>query len=325
MTLQTRLRISAAWAGMAFLAVAPLTASAANQGLNWFARRHGFTDFQVRDRTIVMARRFHSFELMGNSRQAQYNGTTIWLNHPVQADRGGWVVSDTDAENTLLALAFPHRRLQQAGYGLVVLDAGHGGHDKGAVSPRQVEEKRVNLYLARRVQHLLQQQGVRVRLTREDDRYLTLEERCARAASWKGDLFVSIHMNSAASRSAQGIETHIMPPAGAPVTADSRVTERDRLSYPGNRFDAANMLLGYNLQNNMLRATRAQDRGVRRSRFYVLRNSPCPAALVEGGFISNPEEEHNIIQQTYRDKLAEGITKGILDYLNVVRQARTGR
>ncbi len=289
--------------------------------LSKFARAHGFTEFKVHGKAIILACRFHSFTLEGDSRRGTYNGVTIWLNHPVTRLRGAWALSRTDADKTLLPLMFPHRGLTAAGRQVVVLDAGHGGRDKGAVSPRQVEEKRVTLYLARKVRDLLRQKGLRARLTREGDRYLSLDDRCRLAERWDADVFISIHMNAAASRDAAGIETHVLPPAGCPITAQGKVEGRDRLAYAGNRYDIANMYLGYALQRRLLQFSGAGDRGVRRSRFYVIRNVPCPAALVEGGFISNPGEEHKIIQKAYRDKLAQGIADGILNYLEAVRNA----
>lgn len=303
------------------LLVTLMPAGAARQTLHDFSRLHGFPDYKTHGKNISITCRFHSFILEGDSRRATYNGTTIWLNHPVAKSRGAWAISRVDANKTLLPLVFPHRGLTAVGRDLVVLDAGHGGKDKGAISPRQVEEKRVTLYLTLKVRDILRDKGVKVRLTRDADRYLSLDERCCLAERWNADLFVSIHMNAATSRDANGIETYILPPAGSPITAGGKVAARDRLTYPGNRFDSANMHLGYALQRQMLRATGAADRGVRRSRFYVIRNVSCPAALVEGGFISNPTEENKIIQKYYRDKLARGIADGILDYLESVRRA----
>lgn len=318
----TKLMAAAVLAGI-FLVGHPAAAAppAAAISLRQFARTHGFHDLKIKGKYVALACRFHAFALEGDSRRATYNGTTIWLNHPVFKIRGEWAISRIDAEKTLLPLVFPHRGLTAVGRQVVVLDAGHGGHDQGANSPRQVEEKRVTLYLARMVRDILRRQGVRVRLTRERDRYLSLDERCALAERWDADLFISIHMNAATSREADGIETHILPPAGCPVTANSKVEARDRISYAGNRFDIANMRLGYALQRRMLKTAGAGDRGVRRSRFYVIRNVPCPAALVEGGFLSNPAEEQKIIQKAYRDKLAQGIAEGILNYLEDVQRA----
>ncbi len=308
-------------AGLCLAGSPAAAAPAAWIPLRKFARAHGFKDLQIRGKTVHLACRFHSLGLEGDSRRATYNGIVIWLNQPVTRYRGEWAVSARDAEKTLLPLIFPHRGLIAAGRRVIVLDAGHGGNDKGAISRRQVEEKRVTLYLARKVRDILRRQGVQVRLTREGDRYLSLDERCRMAERWDTDLFVSIHMNAAGSREAAGIETHILPPAGCPVTAQSKVEARDRLAYAGNRYDLANMYLGYALQRRLIQVSGAADRGVRRSRFYVTRNVPCPAALVECGFISNPAEEQKIIRKDYRDKLAQGIADGIANYLESVKNA----
>ena len=301
-------------------AAAP-AAPAAFIPLSKFARTHGFKDLKVRDKNIHMSCRFYSLALEGNSRRAIYNGTVIWLNQPITRYKGEWAVSAKDADKVLLPLIFPHRGLIAAGRRVIVLDAGHGGKDKGAVSPRQVEEKRVTLYLARKVRDILRRQGIQVRLTRDGDRYLSLEERCRMAERWDADLFISIHMNAAKSTEAKGVEIHILPPAGSPITAQSKVKASDRLAYAGNRYDLANTYLGYVLQRQLVRRSGAVDRGVRRSRFYVIRNVPCPAALVECGFITNPTEENKIISRDYRDKLAQGIADGIAEYLEAVNNA----
>ncbi len=289
--------------------------------LKQFARTHGFVNVKEQGKTITISNRFHVFVLQGDSRRATYNGVTVWLNQPVTKLRDGWAITRVDADKSLLPLIFPHRGLTAVGRQIVVLDAGHGGKDVGATSPRQVQEKRTTLYLAQAIGDILRRKGVQVKLTRERDVYLPLSTRCVLAEKWDADLFVSIHLNSAASKTANGIETHILPPAGSPITASSKPEARDNLAYAGNRFDQANTHLGYSLQKQILQKTGAADRGVRRSRFYVIRNVSCPAALVECGFISNPAEENKIIQKAYRDKLAQGIADGILNYLESAKQA----
>ena len=109
--------------------------------------------------------------------------------------------------------------------------------------------------------------------------------------------------------------------AGCPITSIATVTARDRVVYPGNRHDGANMVLGHMLQKSLLKYTRAEDRGVRRSRFYVIKCAPCPAALVECGFISNRKERENLMDPKYRDRIAKALAEGIIAYLNTVKRA----
>ena len=159
-------------------------------------------------------------------------------------------------------------------------------------------------------------------LLRTDDRTLSLEERVVLAERLKPDVFISIHQNSAIDPDASGVETHVIPPVGSPITASGTVTARDRVSYAGNRADNANMYLGFVLQRSLVKATGAEDRGVRRSRFYVIRNLACPSALIECGFLSNSAEERKLLSGDYKDKVARSIADGVLTYVNAVKRAR---
>ncbi len=126
----------------------------------------------------------------------------------------------------------------------------------------------------------------------------------------RADLFVSLHFNSAFGL-VSGIETYGLTPFGAASTAGGIVT---RESYSGNRQDEANLWLAHCVQKSLLRSTGAADRGVRRAKFQVLREAPCPAILVEAGFVSNASEERKILTTEYRDLLAKAIADGILAY-----------
>ena len=200
----------------------------------------------------------------------------------------------------------------------VVLDPGHGGSDRGT-SGATGREKELTLDLAKRVQRLLEAAGVKVVLTRQTDDNVSLDERVAITERRHADLFVSLHFNSGGS--AQGIETYCVPPAGAVSTAnafrrffggggDDRCTS--------NQFDEKNVWLAHCVQRQLLNITGANDRGIRRARYVVIRDASCPAILVESGFLSNPVEEQRLLSAEYRDKLAKGITDGILDYRKTV-------
>ena len=155
-------------------------------------------------------------------------------------------------------------------------------------------------------------------MTRERDEFLKLEERAALAAWVKADLMVSIHLNSAENRDARGIETFVLAGEGQASTyGGSR-----RAHAPGNKHNAGNSALGFQLQRALVEKTAAYDRGLRRARFIVLRNAPCPAALVECGFLSNPDEEALIMQGEYRDRIARGIANGILRYVTLAKKAK---
>jgi N-acetylmuramoyl-L-alanine amidase len=291
--------------------------------LSQLSHRYGFVSYDVRGKALTLGTRFDAFVFEGDTRKVAFNNTLVWLNAPVARRWGAWTIQDVDVGKTILPLVAPSRALKPEGYRIVVLDPGHGGADRGASNLRAgLDEKRINLELARDVRAILQKYRVIVYLTRAGDQDVELDQRCLLANRWRADLLVSIHLNSAVNSDSSGIETHILPPAGSPITASTHAGGRDAVSFPGNRHDAANVILGYCLQRSLLKHTRAEDRGVRRSRFYMVRNVNCPAALVECGFLSNRAEKDKLSTSSFRDALVRGIAEGIVAYLNAVRRAQ---
>jgi len=203
----------------------------------------------------------------------------------------------------------------------VVLDPGHGGKDLGAVSPRKVYEKLLVMDVAKRVRNQLQARGLTVHLTRDGDTTLSRSERAKKAAKWNADVFVSLHADSA-GRDAKGAGTFILALPGCYSTHGYGQGTPPSKANPGNRFDLANTALGYRIQQNLVKATRQKDRGIKHARFQVLKEAPCPAALVEMAFISNPQEEALVLRASHREKIATGIANGIAAYLNDVKRAK---
>lgn len=253
-----------------------------------------------------------------DSREARVGGTLFWLHEPVRRIRGSWAIREIDALTGIDPVMRPGEALKKAGHRVVVLDPGHGAVDTGAKSRGGVEEKRAALDIARRVRSHLSAAGVVVYMTRENDRFIKLEDRAQLARRWGADVFVSIHLNSAESRNAKGIETFIMAAEGQVSTVGGNTAGHA----PGNQHNAANAALGFQVHRALIRQSGAVDRGVKRSRFIVLRNAPCPAVLVECGFLSNAEEEKKLMQEDYRDRLARGIARGIINYVTLARQAQ---
>lgn len=237
-------------------------------------------------------------------------GVTHWLTAPVVAARGRLWITQTDLVKTVDPI-LRSRRPSDTPPRVIVLDPGHGGSDRGTRG-RSAREKTLTLDLAQRVQRHLAGSGARVLLTRASDRAVSLESRSEFARAKRADLFVSLHFNSGGS--ATGIETYCLPPAGASSTASSWWQRLTGERNSGNRFDADNAWLAHCVQSALLRATRAEDRGVRRARFQVLRDASCPAILVEAGFLSNVAEERRILSVEYRERLAKAIADGIQAY-----------
>lgn len=182
---------------------------------------------------------------------------------------------------------------------LIVIDPGHGGKDFGAeasFSP-PLKEKNLNLVTARFLQGYLQQMGYRTLMTRTDDFFVTLDKRTSFANSIQADLFVSVHFNSAPNVKAEGIEVFY-------YRSDSN-KERTLAS---NRL--ASSILKFVIPN-----TKAKSRGVKHGNLAVVRKTAMPAALVEGGFITNEQELTKLRDPNYLKVLAWGIALGIQDYL----------
>lgn len=273
---------------------------------------YGFARLERHEDTITATSPFARLAFTLDSRRLQFGDTMLLMNAPLVEKKGSCFLAAADVSTTLDPLLRSSRLLRSLGLKKVVLDPGHGGTDHGAQGVQGVLEKRMSLDTAKRVAERLEAAGVEVLLTRTGDRALSLAARTEAAARWKADLFVSIHFNSSANRAATGIETYVVPYAGFPSTSS---TTASCGACRGNRHDKLNMLLAYSLHKDVLAQTGSVDRGIRRARFVVLRDAPCPAALIECGFLSSRSEENSIMQPEYRDTLAAGIAHGILDLI----------
>ncbi len=257
-----------------------------------------------------------------DKRMAAINGINMYLTHmPVQ--RGALVYLD---EKDFLLVIDPVIRdasLWHHPLGTVMIDPGHGGRDNGAPGSRTLLEKNVNLMIASKLAARLQRMGYRVIMTRNDDRFISLQQRAEMCEKYKPNLFVSIHCNATErNRSIRGIETFAMTPQDA---ASTNETKRGTSNGPGNSFDKNNYRLAYEVQKNLISLTRTEDRGVKHARFFVLRNSICPAILVETGFITHTTEGSQLAQSTYQDKIVSGIVAGISSYAKIMRPQETSK
>lgn len=288
-----------------------------HETLESLGARYGFPALPVRGKTISMKSRYTTMVFSGNSRKLLFNGILIWLNAPIVEEGGKWSMAKADAAKTIDPLLRVDNTLDSVRCSTVVLDPGHGGSDTGAIGHRKVYEKEVVLDIAERVKEELKSSSVAVKLTRENDSYISLSDRTKKAKQWRADILVSIHVNSARNSNASGIETYVLPAAGYASTAGNN----DKKTYSANKHDAVNTLLAYYVHKEILARTGSADRGIKRARFDVLRDAPCPAILVECGFVSNKTEEQKMLQSEYRDNVAEGIAQGILAYAQRIKAA----
>ena len=248
------------------------------------------------------------------------DGVKVLLDDPIGSQRGHLTLSRRDYDKVFVPLFWelpkdPVRR--------IVLDPGHGGKDTGKVNgPYKYTEKAATLDTAARLKILLEKQGFEVVFTRTKDVFVDLDDRPALAAKAKADLFISLHYNAgpAGDSSSDGIETYCLTPAGQKSTNAGKAKSTTGVE-PGNRFDTANMALGWGIQRRLVKSTGADDRGVRRARFAVLRTLACPGVLIEGGFMSSRKEGALIADAAYRQKIAEAVAAGIVDYVVRARPA----
>lgn len=172
-------------------------------------------------------------------------------------------------------------------FNTVVLDAGHGAHDRGARARFGMHEKDLALDTARRMKPLLERAGFRVVLTRDRDVFLPLSRRTAISNRYRNAIFVSIHYNWARRTGAKGFETFYYSPKSRRLAG--------------------------NIQQEILRAYSSLNRGVKNARFYVLRNNSRPSVLVELGFLTNPDDNAQVQKPQVRQRLAEAVVRGIIE------------
>jgi len=167
----------------------------------------------------------------------------------------------------------------------IVVDAGHGGHDRGGVPYQRIGEKGMTLDVSQRLRRVLEGRGYRVIMTRNSDVFVPLGTRVAIANRYRGATFVSVHFNSSRRAGANGVETYYY------------------------RSDSAS--LAASIHRNVVAGAPTENRGIRRRGFYVLRRTSIPSVLVECGFLTNPQEGRLAQSASYRQLLAERIARGI--------------
>jgi N-acetylmuramoyl-L-alanine amidase len=274
------------------------------------AKYYGMT-LQIGDKVCDMRSSRANASFVYNKREGKINGITVNYMFPPYVSGVEPMISEFDFNlllDPVIRSAAPRYRV-----GIIVIDPGHGGKDNGAEG-RVYREKDINLQVARRLKDVLRAKGYIALLTRDKDLFVELDDRSGKASAMKADLFVSIHSNSAGRgiSAINGIETYCLTPEGLPSTADAKAKNLNKER--GNASNKNNYLLAYNVQRSILRNTGAADRGVKHARFAVLREAPCPAILVETGFMSNLYEERNLGTGAYQDRLAFGIADGIIAY-----------
>jgi len=214
----------------------------------------------------------------------------------------------------------------------VVIDPGHGGHDPGAIGKKGTREKEIALAISKKLAVHLRKQGLEVLLTRDDDRYLKLEERTRFANDSQGDLFISIHCNASVNRKSHGIETYTLNISSDryAIRLAARENASSEKSVSDLQFILADLATKANTGDSSRLAEHVQgslvshlgskydgirDLGHKEALFYVLLGAKMPSILVETAFISNPEEEKRLATDAYQEELAVAISKGVQRFL----------
>ena len=255
-----------------------------------------------------------SLEFTLDSREIFINGARNWLCFPVIEKDGKYLVSRMDLAKTIEPQMRPHMITSVRKLTTIVLDPGHGGHDKGARS-KYGYEKDFALDVARKLRPLLQAKGLKVILTRDADYFITLERRAEIANKARDAIFVSIHFNATdRDPAASGFEIYCLTPRGAPSTYDDSLELSFMNVQPGTGVDTHSVGVAACIYHSILGHTDEPDRGIKRARFAVLRLTQIPAVLVEGGFMTERAESKMIARNEWRSEFARAISIGIENY-----------
>jgi len=225
------------------------------------------------------------------------------------------------------------------GVGTIVIDAGHGGKDPGALSPGGGQEKKVVLDITRRLRKILKKRlKYEVITTRDTDRFIPLEERTGIANTKKADLFISIHANASRNRRVHGVATYFLN-----LSTDKQAMELAALenSTSTKNIGQLQSILNDLMQNSKIKESsrlagcvqaalvkrlrisyrNVNNLGVKQAPFYVLIGAQMPSILVEVSFISNKMESQRLASPAYRQKIAEGVADGVQKYIDEIKLA----
>lgn len=277
-------------------------------------------DVQPVEKTIHLENDKGEIEFTLGSRETQINGVRNWLSFPVLEKDGQFLVSRLDLAETIEPQMRPQLINHIGKVKTIVLDPGHGGYDKGAIS-RYGCEKDYTLDTARQLRPLLQARGFKVLMTREGDYFVPLEVRARIANAMPDAIFVSIHFNAAdINPSAAGFEIYSLTPRGAPSTHDDLMKANADNNQAGTAVDTHSIELSSCIYHSLLGHVGEFDRGMKRARFAVLRQTKLPAVLIEGGFLTEGGESKLIANKEWRGKLAQAISVGIDNYKSLAER-----
>ena len=309
----------------------PLISLCELKGINW--------DYDTFTRTAVLTKDSHKINLMVGENLVLIDGSSQHLRYPPVIHQGTVAVPYKFKEEIIDTLFKESQPPPQAALSLspikkIVIDAGHGGTDPGAIGRTGLREKIVVLDIAKRLSNLLRADGLKVVMTRTADTPVSLLRRVEIANNSQVDLFISIHANANRVRSLNGFEVYYISPNIATDYQRAIDTARDaHLNLDNSYFANHSLDLEATLWDMIYTYNRAESFGLARSlcrmansnlnvrmtrikgaNFYVLKGVRMPAVLIEVGFLSNHNEELKLKNNYYRQQIAEAIKQGIQDY-----------
>lgn len=300
------------------------------KNINW--------DYDTFTRTATLSKDAHNINLMVGDTLVLVDGFPRYLKHPVDIYQGEVAVPYKFKEqilDTLFKELYPPHKLLSplSKVKKIVIDAGHGGHDPGAIGRTGLREKDVTLDIAKRLSRLLKEDGFQVVMTRSSDTFISLSSRVDIANDSDADIFLSIHANANRVRSLNGFEVYYVSPfindsLRALSAAKNARLNLDSSYFASNSLDLRailwDMIYTYNraesieLSRNICQTIRAnldtKILGIKGANFFVLKGVRMPAVLAEVGFLSNYNEERFLKNSYYRQKIAEGVKQGIVSY-----------
>ena len=322
----------------------PLISLCDQEGINW--------SYDIFTKTIILDKDSQHIILRLGENIALVNGSEKDLRYPVEINKGIILLPTSFKEQVydplfkgyVSAPVIP--KPSTCKIRKIIIDAGHGGKDPGAIGKSGLREKDVVLDIARRVAKYLEKEGKEVTLTRSTDIFIPLERRADTANRINADIFVSIHANANRSKSFSGFEVYCLSNS---VDDQSRalafIENNENLKLENTDYDNAagldlqvtvwDMVNTSNRQESQELASRLCRRvsselgiktnGTKGGPFYVLKWTQMPAVLIEVGYLSNPTEEQMLKTNLYRQQLAEHIAAGILNYCEDFSVAEGGK
>ncbi len=319
----------------------PLISLCASKGIN--------LDYDTFTRAVILSKDGHKINLMVGDSLVLVDGSPQQLKHPVDIYQGSVVVPYRFREQILDVLFKEYRLPQQAIIPLtsirkIVIDAGHGGNDPGAIGRTGVREKDITLDIAKRLSNLLKSEGLSVVMTRSTDRFIPLSSRVDIANRSGADLFLSIHANANRVKSLSGFEVYYVSPSVDDSQRALSAAKDAVLDLDSSCFASHSLNLKATLWDMIYTYSRSESIGLARSicrtinydldtrilgikggRFYVLKGARMPAVLIETGFLSNYNEERMLKNDYYRQKVAESIVAGIKNYAQDIALTQVAR